>query len=140
MSDIPRWQQFELDIAKEFGLTRVPGSGNKWHRKLDVDGHGIVVSCKYTQDTLNVNVLQEDLREMANVTSGRAGSGDLGFMVYRRNSFPNEDVVLMYKDDLLALLQEGAKPIPADNSKLANRRRRATTPALLRREEEDANE
>lgn len=133
----PLWQQFEEEIAEEFGLTRVPGSGNQWYRKLDVDGRGLQLSLKWT-NSLGITVDGEALREAIEACYGPEGSGNTPMWVVRRNPFRDQDVVMMLKSDFLKFFGEEVKLVQPSQARMEAKRKRARTPQLFREEEDDS--
>ncbi len=130
------WSEFETEFAKELGLERVPGSGNHWSRKMDVDGRGLRFSLKYTSD-MGIHIYDDTIRENIEACEGLGGSGDIPMWAFRRGPYPDVDLVMMRKDDFIRLFGEEVKLFTPARAKLDARRKRASTPALLRDQDED---
>ena len=122
--------EFERELSSEFGLTRVPGSGNKDHSKLDLSGEGFRWSLKST-GKLSASIKSRDIEEAINACYGLNGTGETPLWAYRING---HDLVLMRKEDFKALQRGEIKAINEEKGKekVNERRRLAATPSLLR--------
>lgn len=124
-------RRFEEEIAKEFGLKVVPGSGNQWYAKLDVYGKGARWSMKYTA-AQSYRLTQEDLTEAYVATQGISGDGSVPLMMLRIGE-PEFDVVVMRKPDFVSFQAGELQLIGTDTPKAGDQRRaRARVPVLLR--------
>lgn len=124
---------FEKDLAEEFGLQQVPGSGSVWHSKLDLVGHGIRWSLKFT--TKKVCPLRyEDFEEAIDACEGPGGDGSIPIWAARIEPL-NEDLIVLRKNDF-KLMQAGYSKllniIDEDRPQVAARKARARKPELLR--------
>ena len=123
--------KFEEDLAKEFGLKRVPGSGNQFHSKLDVQGKGARWSLKAT-DNASASIKVSDIVEAIKACYNIVGSGDLPLWAYR---IQGHDMVMMRKEDFIELQRGELELINTQvDEKYQQRRARANTPRLLRDE------
>lgn len=123
-------QQFETDLSTEFGLTRVPGSGNQSHSKLDLVGQGFRWSLKATRN-LSANIKFSDIAEAIEACYGLNGTGETPLWAYR---IQEEDMIMMRKSDFVALQKGEIRAINEEKGKekVNERRRLAATPSLLR--------
>lgn len=122
--------KFESDLSKEFGLTKVPGSGNQHHSKLDLVGNGFRWSLKATRK-LSASIRASDIREAIEACYGLNGTGEIPLWAYRIDEY---DLILMRKEDFIALQKGEINAINEEKGKeKVNRRRKlAETPTLLR--------
>jgi hypothetical protein len=128
-------RKFEEDFAQEMDLSRVQGSGNQWHSKLDVRGRGTLWSLKATR---SAQISGEDFREAIMATLGPGGDGRLALMAVRFFAESEEelDLVMMRKDEFFRLVA-GDLELTVPNSKSQERMARAAIPELLREVDED---
>src|SRR3990167_8912857 len=120
--------QFEKDLANEFGLKRVSGSGSVWFSKLDLTGHGIRWSLKYTsKNQFPINFA--DIVEAIQACYDIGGDGAIPIWAARIEPL-GEDFILMQAgySKLMKIIEE-------DKPQVAARKRRASQPELLREEE-----
>ncbi len=123
--------KFEEDLAKEFGLRRVPGSGNQFHSKLDVAGRGARWSLKAT-DNASASIKLSDIMEAIAACYNIVGDGSLPLWAYR---IQGVDMVMMRKEDFIDLQRGELKVIDTEvNEKYEQKVARAHTPRLLRDE------
>lgn len=124
--------QFEDDLSKEFGLHRVPGSGNQAHSKLDLYGNGFRWSLKATENA-SASIRARDIEEAIDVSYGLNGTGETPLWAFRING---HDLVLMRKEDFVSLQKGEIRAINEEKGKekVNERRRLAETPSLLRDE------
>lgn len=122
--------EFELDIEKEFGLRRVPGSGSGWKHKLDVQGRGTRWSLKATEKE-GFRVDGEMLREAIRETEGVGGTREIPIWAVRIIGL--DDFVIMRKEDWKNMMT--SEPIEIPVSKSRERRLRSKIPQLLRRDD-----
>jgi hypothetical protein len=115
--------QFELDLAKELGLNRVPGSGNQWYAKLDVSGKGTRWSLKATGKK-GFRVDDEFVEEAV------AGLQHDEVPMWAVRIEEVGDFVMMRKEDWIRERKEKTFTIPA--TKAEERRSRAKVPQLMR--------
>jgi hypothetical protein len=121
-------RQFEKDLADEFGLKLVPGSGSVWHSKLDLEGNNFRWSLKYTDGStfpLNYTIL----REAYEVCYGPGGDGASPIWAIR---IPMGDFILMRKEDFKDMQSGDITLIEEDRPQVAARKKRASQPELLR--------
>ena len=123
--------QFEEDLAEEFGLKRVPGSGNQFHSKLDIQGKGARWSLKAT-DNASASIKVSDIVEAINACYNIMGSGDMPLWAYR---IQGHDMVMMRKEDFMEFQRGELTLINTQvDEKYQQRVARAHTPRLLRDE------
>lgn len=124
--------QFERDLSEEFGLNRVPGSGNKPGSKLDLVGCGFRWSLKSTANN-SASIKSSDIAEAIEACFGLSGTGETPVWAYR---IDGHDLVLMRKEDFKLLARGEVKIINEEKGKekVNERRRLAATPSLLRDE------
>jgi len=129
MTNIGR--QFEEDLAKEFGIQRVPGSGNQYHSKLDVQGKGARWSLKATGKK-SITLTQETLDEALEACLGLNGDGSIPVWALRIET-PEYDLVVLRKEDFKAWARGDLKIINSEKGKerVEERRRKASVPTLL---------
>ena len=121
-------REFERELAAEFGLDRVPGSGSVWYSKLDLKGNKARWSLKYTT-TNRFPIAFEDLLEALDVCYGLGGDGSTPLWAIRN---PIGDFILMRKEDFKAMQAGETKFINEDRPQVAARKARARQPELLR--------
>ena len=131
MSEQQQGREWEKEIADEFGLTLVPGSGAPWHSKLDITGQGARWSLKWTSKD-SYRVTKEDLEEAIDATRGMGGTGEIPFWAFH---IAGQDFVMMRKDDFKSYQQGDLVVIPEKRTKTAIRARLSDIPILLREEE-----
>lgn len=122
--------KFEHDLSSEFGLDRVPGSGNQSHSKLDLVGHGFRWSLKATSNA-SASIRIADIEEAIDACYGLNGTGETPLWAFR---IRDEDLIMMRKSDFIALNAGDMHAIGVEKGKekVIERRRRAATPSLLR--------
>lgn len=123
---------FEEAFARRNGLDRVPGSGNQWASKLDVEGLGArwtLKSTKFRSFPLSLDVIQELLE----ACEGVGGTGEIPMgAVELDNRHTKETIVFMRESDFNRIQQEQISL--TRETKADARRREATVPQLLREE------
>lgn len=124
--------QFEHDLSEEFGLNRIPGSGNQAHSKLDLAGNGFRWSLKATGKA-SASIRTSDIEEAIDACYGLNGTGETPLWAYR---IDGHDLVLMRKEDFVSLQKGEIRAINEEKGKekVNERRRLAETPSLLRDE------
>ena len=122
--------KFERDLSEEFGLRRVPGSGNQAHSKLDLEGFGFRWSLKATEKA-SASIRVADIDEAIRDCYGPNGTGQIPMWAFR---IQDQDMIMMDKDTFKALCAQDIKPIGEEKGKeKANERRaRAALPSLYR--------
>ncbi len=124
-------KQFEKDLAKEFGLSLVPGSGNQFHSKLDLAGFTARWSLKAT-DKASATIKLSDIKEAIAACYNIVGDGSMPLWAYR---IQDQDMVMMRKEDFIELQRGELKLIKEEtDDKYEQRKARAHTPRLLRDE------
>jgi len=123
-------RDFEKELAKEFGLTQVPGSGSVWHSKLDLIGKGFRWSLKYTEKSKNP-IDFETIDEAMLACYGAGGDGSSPIWVAR---IQGNDFIMMLKEDFKSIQQGDIKLIEEEKPHIAARKARARQPELLREE------
>lgn len=121
---------FEKELSKEFGLQRVPGSGNQAHSKLDLSGNGFRWSLKATSSA-SASIRASDIEEATTASFGLNGTGETPLWAYRIQDY---DMIMLRKSDFKALCAGDLRPIGVEKGKekVNERRRLASTPSLLR--------
>jgi len=122
---------FEDDLSKEFGIDKVPGSGNQYHSKLDLKGNGARWSLKATSHK-SISVTQDVIDEAVAACESLSGDGSMPLWAFRigDNSY---DMIMMRKEDFKALQAGELKLIEVEtNKKTEQKRLRAKIPRLLR--------
>lgn len=126
-------RQFEEDLAREFGLKLVPGSGNQFHSKLDIQGKGARWSLKAT-DNASASIKLSDIIEAVNACYNILGSGDTPLWAYR---IQGHDMVMMRKEDFVEFQKGEIQLIDTTvDEKYEQRKARAHVPRLLRENNE----
>lgn len=121
--------QFEIDLAKELGIKRVPGSGNQFHSKLDLHGKGARWSLKATEKA-SASIKVEDIIEAINACYNIVGDGSIPLWAYR---IQGHDMVMMRKEDFIEYQRGELELIEQKvDDKYEQRTARANTPRLLR--------
>lgn len=127
---------FERDLSKLFGLSRVPGSGNQWHSKLDLHGMGARWSLKATNRN-SISISRSVIEEAVSACLGTGGDGSIPVWAFRIGS-EDCDIVALRKSDFVSLQRGDLRLVVSeDNEKSAQKRERAKTPILLRDEDGD---
>jgi len=122
-------RQFEKELAEEFGLELVPSSGSVWYSKLDLKGRGARWSLKYTS-LIKWPLTYEDIEEGIAACYGPGGDGSCPIWAVR--IAPNEDYIILRKEDFKAIQKGDIKLIEEDRPHVAARKQRASQPELLR--------
>lgn len=120
-------RQFEEELSEEFGLVRIPGSGNQPWWKLDVAGKGFRLSLKATGNK-SASIKASDIDE--GVVESRK-EGDIPLWAYR---IDGRDMIMMEKTDFKALCGGDIRlNMPSGRSAGADERvARSKIPAFLR--------
>jgi hypothetical protein len=124
--------KFEKDLAKEFGLSKVPGSGNQFNSKLDLHGKGGKWSLKATKNK-SIVLNQETIDEAVDACFGPNGDGSIPVWALRMET-PEYDLIVLRKEDFKAL-QKGELQLIGEETgkeKVNERRLRSKTPSLFR--------
>ncbi len=122
--------KFEEELSTEFGLRRVPGSGNQAHSKLDLYGYGFRWSLKAT-DNSSCSIKLKDVQEAIQAAYGLNGTGETPVWAFR---IQDQDMIMMDKDTFKALCTGDIRPIGEEKGqeRVNERRARAATPSLFR--------
>lgn len=134
MTPQERGREFEDELALEFGLDVVPGSGSQWHSKLDITGKGARWSLKYTEGH-SVPLTAVDLYEAVEACEGIGADGSMPLWAIRMEKLfgvCETDFVLLRKEDFRSLAAGELELIAPEKPKAAQRKARAAIPALLR--------
>lgn len=106
--------EWETELARRISGKKVPGSGAKWHSKLDVRGRGTIWSAKATE-AASFRVDADMLREMRSSvgTPGALGIDITPILGVRLGG--GEEVVVIQLDDFLSLIDAGGdlQPTPS---------------------------
>lgn len=121
-------RDFEKDLAEEFGIKQVPGSGSVWHSKLDLRGHEARWSLKFTSKD-NFPITFADILEGIRSCYGVGGDGTTPIWAAR---IPIGDFIIMRKEDFIAFQEDNVKLINKEKPQVAERKAKARTPELLR--------
>lgn len=119
---------FERDLAAEFGLNKVKGSGNVWHSKLDVKGNKALWNLKYTEKPA-FPIKYTEILESLEACYGPGGDGSTPLWAAR---IPVGDFIVMRKEDFMSLNQNNSNYINEDRPQVAKRKAKAKVPELLR--------
>lgn len=126
-------REFEKELAEEFGLNQVPGSGSVWYSKLDLSGNNVRWSLKFTTRE-NFPITFHDILEALDACYGVGGDGSTPLWAARIEPL-EEDFIVMRKEDF-KLMQMGFQKlmniISEDKPQVAARKNRARQPELLR--------
>lgn len=123
--------QFEIDLAQELGIKRVPGSGNQFHSKLDLHGKGARWSLKATEKA-SASIKVADIIEAINACYNIVGDGSIPLWAYR---IQGHDMVMMRKEDFIEYQRGELELIETKvDDKYEQRTARARIPRLLRDE------
>lgn len=123
--------KFENELAKEFGLERVPGSGSTWHSKLDLYGNKARWSLKATaQPKFPIRLI--DIKETLDACYGTGGTGETPLWAAR--TIVGDFIIMRKEDFMIWESEDGDKFINpfAEKPQVAERKKRAKTPELLR--------
>jgi len=124
-------KQFEKDLAGEFGLELVPGSGNQFHSKLDLQGKEARWSLKAT-DKASASIKISDIKEAIAACYNIVGDSSIPMWAYR---IQDHDMVMMRKEDFIELQRGELELINTQvDEKYQQRAARANMPRLLREE------
>ena len=123
-------RQFEKDLAHEFGLEQIPGSGSVWHSKLDLTGHGARWSLKYTSKSI-CPLKYKDFVE--GIKACLSPGGDDSIPIWAARIEPlGEDLIVMRKEDFKLLQTGHIKLIEEDRPQVIQRKEKSRIPELLR--------
>lgn len=123
-------REFEKELAEEFGLDQVPGSGSVWYSKLDLKNIKTRWSLKSTLIERRWPIQVKDIKEALDACFGIGGDGSMPLWVAR---IPLGDFVLMRKEDFVLMQQGNYELIDTiDRPQVAARKQAAKTPELLR--------
>jgi len=124
-------KQFEKDLAEEFGLELVVGSGNQFHSKLDLQGKEARWSLKATSKS-SASIKVSDIVEAIQACTNIVGDGSIPLWAYR---IDGHDMVMMRKEDFIEFQKGELQLIKQDmDDKYEQRSTRASVPRLLRDE------
>jgi len=129
-------RDFEREMADEYGLQQVPGSGNQWHSKLDVAGSKVRWSLKFTEGD-SFKLSKEFIREAVDATQGLSGSGELPLWGIRLGD-SEYDLVVIRRRDFNTFVKGEIKFTSEKRKGTAIRTRMSDVPSLLR-DEDDLN-
>lgn len=127
-------RDFEDELSREFGLEKVPGSGNQWHSKLDLKGRGFRWSLKSTSKD-SFSIKKEDIDEAIRACFGQGGDSSIPLWAFRVGD-REHDMIMMRKEDFISM-QNGdmQKAIETDKSENVKKRKYlASVPKFLRDE------
>lgn len=123
-------RQFEKDLAEEFGLELVPGSGSVWHSKLDLLGQETRWSLKYSESG-SFPIKAVDIATAEEQCFGLGGDGKTPIWAAR---MPRGDYIVLRKEDFVAMQKGNINLINKGNPKSEARKAQARLPELLREE------
>ena len=126
--------EFEKELAEEFAIQRVPGSGNQWHSKLDLSGFSARWSLKSTEKN-SISIKRETIDEAIRACFGSSGAMEIPVWAFRIGD-REHDMVMLRKEDF-KMLQAGEIKIIGEDipAQIGQKRARAKTPFLLREDE-----
>ena len=127
-------REFEDDLALEFGLDVVPGSGNQWHSKLDLQGNEARWSLKFTLQN-QFPLTYNDLVEAIKACEGTGGDGAMPLWAVRFG-VSDDDFIILRKDDFKRLAAGELELVNEAKPKAAQRKAKARVPRLLRNEDD----
>lgn len=116
---------WEVEVAERLGGRTTPGSGNKWHSKLDVHGDQIHWSCKWTGKDWQP-ITKDIWEEAAAACDGIQGSDRMPGLALRS---AKEDLVVLRMSDFIQMIQQ---PPTILATKTQERVARTQVPLLLR--------
>ena len=127
--------EWETELARRISGKKVPGSGAKWHSKLDVRGRGTIWSAKATQ-AASFRVDADMLREMRSSvgTPGALGIDITPILGVRLGG--GEEIVVIQLDDFLALVDSAGSAQDSLTEKVIKPLRRNRSAQLFREESE----
>jgi hypothetical protein len=123
-----RGRDFEKEHAKRLQSEHHKDSGAAWWRKLDVDGHRILWSNKYTEKD-SIRITSKDIDEMVDAVYAPGGPGPDHTPAMAARMAGRHDLVVLRFEDFIKLASE--KPIVMVQ-KDEVKRQRASIPELLR--------
>ena len=123
--------EWETELARRISGKKVPGSGAKWHSKLDVRGRGTIWSAKATQ-AASFRVDADMLREMRSSvgTPGALGIDITPILGVRLGG--GEEIVVIQLDDFLALVDSAGSAQGSLTEKVIKPLRRNRSAQLFR--------
>lgn len=121
-------REFERFWAKLFGGSVTPASGARWYSKLDVKTRGMLWSLKFTSFR-SFPLTQEVLSEAFEAATGIGSEGVIPALGIRVGS-EAFDVVVLRRDDFLAMVREGVSFVEPTRSDV--KKARSKVPILLR--------
>lgn len=127
--------EWETELARRISGKKVPGSGAKWHSKLDVRGRGTIWSAKATQ-AASFRVDADMLREMRSSvgTPGALGIDITPILGVRLGG--GEEIVVIQLDDFLALVDSAGSAQDSLTEKVIKPIQRNRSAQLFREESE----
>jgi hypothetical protein len=123
-------REFEKELAEEFGLQQIAGSGSVWHSKLDAKGNNARWSLKFTTN-LSFPLTVSDIYEALEACYGPGGDGSTPIWAVRMEA-TGDDYIVMRKEDWAAFHMDDLKYINEDRPQVAARKAKAKVPELLR--------
>ncbi len=114
---------WEKELEQRLGGRITPGSGNKWHSKLDIHGAAFVLSAKATTSD-HYNVTRGDLLEAEQAARGE----DKPWLIAVKTS--ERQTVTLTLDHFLQILETNTAYVTPD--KTAALRNRVKKPSILR--------
>lgn len=123
-------QVHEKSLAKTLGGKVVPGSGNQWFAKLDVDTGSIIFSCKAT-NAKSLRLTTEMITEFQNAVHGLMGHpGAIGALSVWLDG-GGERLVVLRENDFLNLCR-GEIKVEFEPTKADKQRAKGKVPTLHR--------
>lgn len=127
-------EEWEQRVAALTGGSRVPGSGNQWHSKLDVTGHSFLWSCKATLAN-SFRLTKDHVYEAVRAVIGPGGKGGRTIPAIALKIQDEELVVLQFSDFLELLKEDSKVTIPL--TKKEKKMKSGLVPLFQRELEED---
>lgn len=124
--------KFEQVVCDLLDGKKVPGSGNQWYSKSDVEAHGLLISCKSEID----RTWSRTRKQLSEAIEYSSGTGKIPILAIEDKVMTaNPDrLILMRLDDFARALSGDATSIPLNSgmSKGELKRQNAEIPQLLR--------
>jgi hypothetical protein len=89
-------RDFEEELSEEFGIQKVPGSGNQWYSKLDLKGFAARWSLKSTEKK-SISISQSTIDEAIKACYDLSGDSTTPLWAFRIGD-REHDMVMMRKE------------------------------------------
>jgi hypothetical protein len=132
--DVDHGFEFEREFASDYGSDLVPGSGNQWYAKQDVDGAQMLWQLKSTKDTeKGFRVTPGMIKDTIDAIEAPGGVGG-DYMPGWAFRVGGERFVMLRDEDYRRQVIDREHRIVLPESKGEARRRISRVPQLLREE------